>query len=69
MISVRRTADRKGGRLIRRQPAKLIIGREIANNPKVRLPSTPGLDVGAIENVHRMLWWHSATRASPSSFL
>ena len=36
---------------------KLIIGREIANNPKVLIAVQPtrGLDVGAIENVHRML--------------
>jgi general nucleoside transport system ATP-binding protein len=36
---------------------KIIIGREIANHPKVLIAVQPtrGLDVGAIENVHRTL--------------
>ena len=36
---------------------KIIIGREIANEPKllIAIQPTRGLDVGAIENVHKML--------------
>ena len=36
---------------------KVIIGREIANDPKllIAIQPTRGLDVGAIENVHKML--------------
>lgn len=36
---------------------KIIIGREIANDPKllIAIQPTRGLDVGAIENVHKML--------------
>ena len=47
---------------------KVCIAREIASNPKLLIAHQPtrGLDVGAIEFVHRRLLEPSATRAAGS---
>ena len=48
---------RKAGALSGGNQQKIIIGREIAQEPKILIAIQPtrGLDVGAIENVHKML--------------
>ena len=50
-------AEKKIGELSGGNQQKVIIGREIANDPKllIAIQPTRGLDVGAIENVHKML--------------
>ena len=49
--------SKKAGSLSGGNQQKIIIAREIANDPKVLIAVQPtrGLDVGAIENVHKML--------------
>lgn len=49
--------DKPSGGLSGGNQQKIIIGREIANHPKVLVAVQPtrGLDVGAIENIHRIL--------------
>ena len=60
-------ADTRAASLSGGNQQKCVIAREMSADPKVLIAAQPtrGLDVGAIEFVHRRLW-RSATRASRS---
>ena len=57
--TVKRSVERRAGHdaAVRRQSAKLLIGREVAEDPKVIIAAYPvhGLDVGAINSIHKIL--------------